>query len=159
MYCSICEKVIYARHEIVSNSLVCGSCVFTETKGLKTKSLVAVQEKLFEATPIDTSYILRVMDIMMKVKCNYARERWIDIAGSPVLFDENGVAEVPESMKYAFEEIMRVRPGRFSFVVEAAPATATVKKAAPVAEPAPAKVDKSKNKPEKKSFFKKKEGK
>lgn len=118
--CSICEKPIYG-HPQTTKKLVCGSCPLKKLDGGgKGKSFAEVRLDLAKLVTRPIPDVLEGPMSDLKVKSN-VRNKTILLDGRiPLVFDADGFGKLPAHHLPLLEVTMRMHPGRYSIVREAA---------------------------------------
>lgn len=99
------------------------------------KSIGAVERVMSNMSLNPTPQLQRIDMTTVDVKCNYAKDRNVVLAGGQLIltFDKNGVAKMPIHQMALLEQVQRARPGRFTVVRAEAPKKVEAPKKAVVA--------------------------
>lgn len=110
---------------------------YEDQKGqtFRSKSLGAIERGIMQTRFQPTPQVQKNHMITVDVKCNYAKDRTLVLAGGELILQINkdGIAKVPVHQLPLLRQIQHARPGRFT-IVEAPEAHA---KPVPAQEPAP----------------------
>lgn len=116
--CSICEKPIYGRSQS-TQKLICGSCPLNKTQGgASGKSFFAIR---FDLAKMVTKQIPEKQESVMsdlKVKSNVPNRTVLLDGRFALNFNAEGIGFVPAHLLPVLEREMRMKPNRFSIIVD-----------------------------------------
>lgn len=120
--CSICDKAIYNQPTPKKGTIVCGSCPLNRPQGgASGKSYHEVRMDMARLVTNPTSSTEETAMMNLKVRSNVRNNTILLDGRFPVVFGSDGQGVCPAHLRALFEREMMMKPGRFSFVVDAPP--------------------------------------
>jgi hypothetical protein len=108
------------------------------------RTIGAVERGMAQMSLHPTPQTHKVEMATVDVKCNYAKDRVLVLAGGALImkFDPYGICKMPVHQMELLQQVQRAKPGRFTVVKPEAPKAAPAPKVeAPKVAPAPKKVE------------------